>query len=173
MHITEAETKTRLEREDNLVVFLKQKNGHAYSGGNPGPRIPECLKEIARETEAPNTKLGAMLACSPHTVAKIKTSGEKSLKDELQEVMTTARGSALDKLNAALGHITDEKLGGANLGVVSKVARDMASISRDMMPETKDAGLKVIIYNTPEREAADYDVIEVAAEKSRIHEGGV
>jgi hypothetical protein len=172
MHISREETEKRLARADNLVVFLKQKNGNPYGGGPPGPRIPEPLRKIAKALPGSNKATADMLSCRPETVGAIRD--ERTLKDELRSVMVECRGSALDKLKAALGHISDEKLDAAkSLREVSGVARDMSTIVKDMTPETKDSGLKVIIYNTPERRRDDYDILEVAATKSDVHEGSV
>lgn len=169
MHISATETKKRLERADNLVIMLK--NGNAYGVAPSGPTIPPALRSLARMLPGTDTKVAKVLDCRADTVGKIRD--EPSLKDELQKVMTDARGSALDKLNAALEHITTDKLKDAKLRDLSGVARDMSAISRDMMPETKDAGLKVIIYNTPERERDDYEIIELPKEATKIHEGSV
>ncbi len=181
MHISEAETKKRLNRQDNLVVILKQKNGRPFGMAPRGPTIPRELRSLAQATPGSNRDLAVMLNCRADTVAKIKeepsdggiASDDVTLKDELQAVMTHARGTALDKLNAALEHITTDKLDGAKLRELSGVAKDMSGIARDMMPETKDTGLKVVIYNTPERERDDYEIIELGADKVKIHEGKV
>ena len=161
IHISTSETKERLKRTDNLVVML-QKNGKPY-GLNPGtPRVPEELKEIARNVKGNNKELGVMLSVRPETVPAIKGSSER---DQLQRVMTKARGTALDKLNAALEHISGEKLGEAKLGELSNVARNMSAVARDMAPEQEDGGLRVVIYNTPERPRDDYEIIDVTAKK--------
>jgi len=162
IHISTSETKERLKRTDNLVVML-QKNGKPY-GLNPGtPRVPEELKEIARNVKGNNKELGVMLSVRPETVPAIK--GSSSERDQLQRVMTKARGTALDKLNAALEHISGEKLGEAKLGELSNVARNMSAVARDMAPEQEDGGLRVVIYNTPERPRDDYEIIDVTAKK--------
>jgi len=173
MHITATETKKRLERADNLVVMIK--NGHPFGTANHGPPVPPELRSLAKMLPGTNKKVAEMLDCRPDTVGKIRgaEADDVSLKDELQAVMTQARGSALDKLNAALEHITIDKLKDAKLRELSGVAKDMSGIAKDLIPETKDAGLKVIIYNTPERERDDYEIIEVTPTKDGVHEGGV
>lgn len=162
IHISTTETTKRLQRADNLCNILI-KNGKPF-GLNPGtPRVPKELKEIARNVKGNNKELGAMLSVRPETVAAIKGSSER---DRLQKVMTKARGTALDKLNAALEHISGEKLGEAKLGELSNVARNMSQVARDMAPESEDAGLTVMIFNTPERSKDDYEVIDVTAKKT-------
>lgn len=148
--------------------------------GNGNLEVPESLRKIIGETNQIDGRQSALelakqFNISPSSVSAYSNGATScatynnptTIKDHINQAKSRISGKAKSKLIAALNNITPEKLAEAKVRDVSGVARDMASIMKDMEPDTVKDSSEVnkpqfIIYSPQIREENHFNVIQVS-----------
>lgn len=141
--------------------------------------VPNGLRQIIGETSnidgrASAVDLASRFGISPSSVsayANGSTSTSSYDKTPNQPFIDAAKlrvsKRARIKLMDALSHITGDKLENAKPGELSTVARNMATVIKEMEPETPKAGPNVgagptfIFYSPQTRKEENFDIVRV------------
>lgn len=174
MFITEEQARERLESSENLVNLLGTNSEGRIEvraiklpGKKPGS---QNLSKEERTEIAIESRLGgrAREIASDHnvaeiTVAKIREGKPRGIDEErVEKILGEARDRAMDRLMAALGLITDDKLSGASAKDLSTIASNMGRVVEKISTREQAANnVNVIIYSPELKKENSFKTIEI------------
>lgn len=167
MFISDEEKDIRL-RTGSLQVQQHRKNGRPEGRTN----IPDFLRPIigasahfqsAREVAKEfGVSKGTVDLYKHGMVAGSGTRVHPDLKDRVDSIVGQVREKAAERLMAALGLLTDEKLATAKARDLSGIAADMSRVIEKSAPRSEVQATQIIIYAPSQRPIERYEVIEAS-----------
>jgi len=171
MHITREEAEKRLSSPENL----------ARRFGNPDEppvkHIPIKLRgkdrvnlswedrtEIAiRARLGENqSKLAQEFNITQGNVSHIETGRTQGVDDsKVNQALEVARDKAVDKLMAALGLITEDKLSSSSARELSVIAANMSRVVEKTLPKDSGGNINLVIYSPELRTERGFRKVEV------------
>lgn len=185
--LTEEEALSRISSSQNLLTRLNPEAAHVPPSNivhkqlHPRRFRPKLTPEerlaigVASILTSP-TEAAREFGVSPQTASRLAngktTHGapDQDLRKGIESRLGATANVAIDKLVAALEHLTPDKMAQEKATGLARIANDMAGIVEKVVPKRQDEGnVQIHVYVPELREEREYDVIDVAA---RVEEDG-
>lgn len=178
MNLTEEQAKERMESSENLIHIFHKNSGKNFGGRKEGAiEKPPFLRNLIALVGHQDTVKNTAKAFETHatSVSSYKAGKATPLGEEHGELVEikekTAKGArekALGIVHDALDQITVERMEGAKLGEIAKIAKDLAIVHEKMDEEKKeeDRRIQIVIMTPKTRDEADMEVIEIKPERT-------
>lgn len=183
MQITKKELEERQQHPNNL--FGEKSSFTIVRPKAPGNKQSSTKRDIEHQSTigalariAPRDLVADITGTSPAQVANLangRPSGynegatqDEELLHKINQKLGRASDTAIDKLQAALGLISQEKLLNSKARELSAIAKDMATIADKARPVLKDENTRAphIVFYAPRFHKEDfYDVVEVKSSR--------
>lgn len=173
MFLTDEQARARLDSDNNLAnKFGKKENSVSIIEVpilRPGKKGPELTVEQRTEI-ATRSRLGEETKVlqeefntSQAEVSFLKNGKVKSINEnKVEEVISSVRDKALDRLMASLGLLNDDKLSGCSAKDLSVIASNMGRVVEKTMPKSDQSNnINLIIFSPELRKEASFEVVEI------------
>lgn len=150
--------------KDNVTVMPLGRGGKESGFKNFPQYTRNLIAVMTRSGQMNQVEAAAAFGTSQQNVSKIENGLTKSVDEKaVESLLAPIRDVALERLQASLGLITDDKLANCKAIDLSNIASNLSRVVDKTLPRTREGGtnVQVVVFSPETRREENYRSIEV------------